>query len=183
MTGKLTPNWRAFGFPLVVRTNIANGSDIHETYEKLLTPFLEQAEDSSDNHDGLDETTTEEILEINDTRDTRSSGLPETSDKEESNGQSDTGFQFYLTDEKGTEKFSEIAADEPLEPAPKTARLNVLVSWSERMVKRYNVKPFDSLPEVFKSGFYTKKTQETVSLYKCLEAFLKEEPLGPDDMW
>jgi hypothetical protein len=25
--------------------------------------------------------------------------------------------------------------------------------------------------------------QESVSLYKCLEAFLKEEPLGPEDMW
>ncbi|KHN34173.1 Ubiquitin carboxyl-terminal hydrolase 8 [Glycine soja] len=29
----------------------------------------------------------------------------------------------------------------------------------------------------------TQRMQESVSIYKCLEAFLKEEPLGPEDMW
>ncbi|CDY16616.1 BnaC09g36570D [Brassica napus] len=45
----------------------------------------------------------------------------------------------------------------------------------------YDTCLLSSLPEVSKFG--TKRPQETVSLYKCLEAFLKEEPLGPDDMW
>lgn len=39
------------------------------------------------------------------------------------------------------------------------------------------------MPEVFKSDFLAKKPQESVSLYKCLEAFLQEEPIGPEDMW
>jgi len=39
------------------------------------------------------------------------------------------------------------------------------------------------LPEVLKPQLYARRPQESVSLYKCLEAFLKEEPLGPEDMW
>ncbi|KAL0389929.1 UNVERIFIED_CONTAM: Ubiquitin carboxyl-terminal hydrolase 8 [Sesamum calycinum] len=181
--GKLTPSWRAFGVPLVVRKNMANGSDIHEVYAKLVAPFLVPGEDSLDNNDASDNTATEEIMDTDDACLTRLSGSPETSDKEESNAQSDTKFQFYLTNEKGTEKGSEIGMGELVKPTPNPERLYVLVSWSVNMANRYDAKPLSSLPEVFKSGFFMKRPQESVSLYKCLEAFLKEEPLGPDDMW
>ncbi|ESR43742.1 hypothetical protein CICLE_v100137952mg, partial [Citrus x clementina] len=41
-----------------------------------------------------------------------------------------------------------------------------------------------NLPEVFKNGPVTKKARtEPLSLYTCLEAFLREEPLVPEDMW
>ncbi|KAL0436235.1 UNVERIFIED_CONTAM: Ubiquitin carboxyl-terminal hydrolase 8 [Sesamum radiatum] len=181
--GKLTPSWRAFGVPLVVRKSMANGSDIHEVYAKLVAPFLVPGEDSLDNNDGSDNTATEEIMDTDDACLTRLSGSPETSDKEEPNAQSATEFQFYLTNEKGTEKGSEIGMGELVKPTPNPERLYVLVSWSANMANRYDVKPLSSLPEVFKSGFFMKRPQESVSLYKCLEAFLKEEPLGPDDMW
>ncbi|KAK6119833.1 hypothetical protein DH2020_046428 [Rehmannia glutinosa] len=174
ISGKLTPSWRAFGVPLVVRKNIANGSDIRETYAKLLAPFSVRDQESVDNIDGADN---------NDTSNARLSGSPETSDKEEPDAQSGADFQFYLTNEKGTEKGSEIGMGELVKPTPMPERLFVLVSWSDKMVKLYNVEPLSLLPEVFKSGFFTKRPQESISLYKCLEAFLKEEPLGPDDMW
>ncbi|KAL0700339.1 hypothetical protein Bca4012_056461 [Brassica carinata] len=38
----------------------------------------------------------------------------------------------------------------------------------------------NDLPEVYKA---TSLVTEGVSLFSCLEAFLAEEPLGPDDMW
>ncbi|KAL7154166.1 hypothetical protein ABFS83_04G217200 [Erythranthe nasuta] len=172
--GKLTPNWRAFGVPLVVRENIANGSDFREVYAKLLAPFLVHDDDSVGNIDSSNNSATEV--------DSLLSESPRKSDEEKPvEGQSGADFQFYLTNEKGVEKNSEIGMEELVKPMP--ARLYVLVSWSEKMVKRYDVQPLTSLPEVFKSGFFTKRPQESVSLYKCLEAFLKEEPLGPDDMW
>ncbi|KAK4492297.1 hypothetical protein RD792_003100, partial [Penstemon davidsonii] len=183
LIGRSTTNWRAFGFPLVVRKNIANGSDIRETYAKLLTPFLANGEESADIHDGSEKSATEVIMEKDDISNTRLSGFPEASDKEEPDAQSDTDFQFFLTDEKGAERLSEIALEEPLKPTLVPERLNVLVSWSEKTVQCYNVRPLSSLPEVFKSGFFTRRQQESVSLYKCIEAFLKEEPLGPEDMW
>ncbi|KAL8501040.1 hypothetical protein ACS0TY_020567 [Phlomoides rotata] len=182
INGKLILNWKAFGLPLVVRKNIANGSDIREVYDKLLAPFLEPEEDPADNNDDSGNSANEVGTDVCNTKNTRLNGSPETSDKEESDAQSGADFQFYFTNEKGAEKGSEIGMDELVMPTPMPERLYVLVSWSEKMVKRY-IQPLGLLPEVFKSAFFSKKPQESVSLYKCLEAFLKEEPLGPDDMW
>ena len=48
----------------------------------------------------------------------------------------------------------------------------------------YDASYLKDLPEVHKTGFTVKKTrQEAISLFSCLDAFLTEEPLGPDDMW
>lgn len=92
-------------------------------------------------------------------------------------------FHFYLSDDKAITKGAEIVMNEPLKSTDIPGRLNVLVNWSPKMVEKYNTSLFSSLPEVFKSGFFGKRPQDSVSLYKCLEAFLKEEPLGPEDMW
>lgn len=64
------------------------------------------------------------------------------------------------------------------------SRLKVVMNWSDREHEIYDFSFLEDLPEVFKSGFMSKKTrQEAITLYSCLEAFIKEEPLGPDDMW
>lgn len=151
-------------------------------YAKLLAPFLVPEEYSVDNSNGSDNIANEVIM-MTHISNTRLSGSPEISNKEEPDAQSGTEFQFYLTNDKGTEKGCEIGIEELVKPTPMPERLYVLVSWSEKMVKRYDIQPLSLLPEVFKSAFFTKRPQESVSLYKCLEAFLKEEPLGPDDMW
>ncbi|CAL9099304.1 unnamed protein product [Musa acuminata var. zebrina] len=58
------------------------------------------------------------------------------------------------------------------------------MGWSDKEHEIYDFNFLEDLPEVFKSSFMLKKTrQEAITLYSCLEAFLKEEPLGPDDMW
>jgi len=59
----------------------------------------------------------------------------------------------------------------------------VSVSWQDNGLKQYNLDSMDSLPEVFKTVLFARRPQETCSLYACLEAFIKEEPLGPEDMW
>lgn len=62
--------------------------------------------------------------------------------------------------------------------------MRVLMDWSDREREMYNIDYMDELAEVFKPGFLSKKTrQEAVNLFSCMDAFLKEEPLGPDDMW
>ena len=63
--------------------------------------------------------------------------------------------------------------------------MQVILDWTEKEQVFYDLSFLDDLPEVYKhSGFFAKKTkQEGVNLFSCLEAFLKEEPLGPDDMW
>lgn len=136
-----------------------------------------------DKNGDVSDSTIDSITEAQSTENDGLSGSPVKSDDEDPDAQSDLGFRFYFTNEKGTEKVSEIGTGEIEKSTPMPERVYVLVSWSEEMVQRFNMKPMNSLPEVFKSGFFTKRPQESVSLYKCLQAFLKEEPLGPDDMW
>lgn len=62
--------------------------------------------------------------------------------------------------------------------------LKIMLDWTDKEHELYDTSYFKDLPEVNKSGFTAKKTrQEAISLFSCLDAFLKEEPLGPDDMW
>ena len=89
-------------------------------------------------------------------------------------------FKLYLSDDKGhvrnpIEEDSNHVLGQPM---------RLLMDWSYREHEIYNLKYMDDLPDVFKPGFMSKKTrQEAVNLFSCLDAFLKDEPLGPDDMW
>ncbi|KAF1885501.1 hypothetical protein Lal_00029390 [Lupinus albus] len=175
--GKLTPNWKAFGIPIVARLcNITDGSDLHNFYLKFLSLFRISTEETSGDFDASRKT--EEIVK------TEGITTPSLGPNEEgSDSPSDGGFQFYITDEKGTAKGSKILMNEPLVINGDLRRLHVLVSWSDKRIQQYEPLLFSSLPEVFKSSFFAKRPQEPISLYKCLEAFLQEEPLGPEDMW
>ncbi|KAG2549747.1 hypothetical protein PVAP13_9KG261500 [Panicum virgatum] len=89
-------------------------------------------------------------------------------------------FQLSMTDERGSVR-NAINTDSNRVLG---IVLRVLMDWSDREHEMYNIDYMDELPEVFKPGFLSKKTrQEAVNLFSCLDAFLKEEPLGPDDMW
>ncbi|CAK8543025.1 unnamed protein product [Lathyrus sativus] len=68
--------------------------------------------------------------------------------------------------------------------SPSSARVLVYIDWSQKLLEKYDTHPLESLPEVLKYGPVTKKARsEPLSLYTCLEAFLREEPLVPEDMW
>ncbi|GAB4858108.1 ubiquitin-specific protease ubp10 [Ancistrocladus abbreviatus] len=89
-------------------------------------------------------------------------------------------FQLFVTDERG---FSSKQVEEDYLIKPGQC-IKVMLDWTDREHELYDFSFLEDIPEVCKSGFTAKKTrQETVSLFSCLEAFLKEEPLGPDDMW
>lgn len=60
----------------------------------------------------------------------------------------------------------------------------IYVDWSQNLLEKFETHYLENLPEVFKSGPVAKKARyEPLSLYTCLEAFLREEPLVPEDMW
>lgn len=89
-------------------------------------------------------------------------------------------FHLCLTDERGT-NCRPVAKDTVIEPV---RMQKVILDWTEKEYELYDASYLKDLPEVHKSGLTVKKTkQEAISLFSCLEAFLKEEPLGPDDMW
>ncbi|CAN4100808.1 unnamed protein product [Withania somnifera] len=179
--GRLTSNWKPFGIPLAAHCRVLNRSDIRSLYLQLLTPFLVQNRDQEDEH-SFDISPTEVCTDMR-PDDKRVNGFPESISEENAADHVDMEILFYLSDDKAIAKGPEIVKDEPLQSTDIPGRLNVLVNWSPKMLEKYNTSLFSSLPEVFKSGFFGKRPQESVSLYKCLEAFLKEEPLGPEDMW
>lgn len=180
ISGKPMSGWKSFGIPLVTTlSNNVNGSDIYDLYLKLLKPFLMPPGDCSENYDSPEGIAVEEVTEMEDATSHVLGG-----DKKGTESTSDVEFQFYLTDEKGMVKGKNILINEPVPLVtvlPK--RLDVIVCWSEKHVEKYDTCRLSSLPEISKPSLFSKKPQESVSLYKCLEAFLKEEPLGPEDMW
>ncbi|KAF2287433.1 hypothetical protein GH714_039882 [Hevea brasiliensis] len=178
---RAAPNWKLFGIPLVARlSDLSNGFDLRRKYLKLLNPFLMPADDVLNDGDESGITANEDSA----MEDVPSPNVSDSNADSDGETNSDppfsTDFQFCIKDDHGG--LTEIKMNKPL-PVPNNNRLEVHVLWSEKMVERYDTYVLSSLPEVFKSQFCARRPQESVSLYKCLEAFLKEEPLGPEDMW
>ncbi|KAK4389635.1 Ubiquitin carboxyl-terminal hydrolase 10 [Sesamum angolense] len=89
-------------------------------------------------------------------------------------------FRLCITDDKGY-GCRPIVKDSLIRPG---RIVKVMLDWTEKEHELYDSSYLKDLPEVHKSGILAKKTkQEAISLFSCLDAFLKEEPLGPDDMW
>lgn len=98
----------------------------------------------------------------------------------EGTSSTDFSFQLFLTNASGL-SCKPIEKDSLLKSNP---LVKVFLDWSDKENQLYDSSYLKDLPEVHKTGFSVKKTrQEAVSLFSCLEAFLTEEPLGPDDMW
>lgn len=66
-----------------------------------------------------------------------------------------------------------------------SSSLSVLlfIDWSPKLLQKYETHYLEKVPEVFKYGPAKKARVEPLTLYACLEAFLREEPLVPEDMW
>lgn len=168
-------SWSPFGIPLVARIpNTSDGSQIHDTFKKLLRPFLNMDEDDYDDIENSDSE-----LESFPNSDNSWSSDDEMGD--DLHVPSD--FQFHITDERGMLRGRRIKVGKVLDVSVASNKVYVLVSWSKPVLRRYDTCRLSLLPEVFKHVFAAMKPQESVSLYKCLEGFLKEEPLGPEDMW
>nr|POE51027.1 ubiquitin carboxyl-terminal hydrolase 8 [Quercus suber] len=153
---QFTSKWKMFGIPLVARLpDLSCGSDIRKKFLKLLNPFLMPVEDV-----------------LNDCDDEEGSSGNEDSEM------LDATSPTVLDTDAGSD--SETLDETHLGLAKE---LEVHVVWSDKMIDKYDTCILSSFPEVFKPRTFMKRPQESVSLYKCLEAFLKEEPLGPEDMW
>ena len=92
-------------------------------------------------------------------------------------------FEFYLKSERGDGQQQKIEINELnlRETAP--SRLHVNVHWLQNASRKYATSMLNTLPEIHKLELIPKGTEDYVALHGCLEAFLKEEPLGPEDMW
>lgn len=175
-------HWKLIGCPLVtcIPKDSTGKSDIYGAVSSVIVPFVRANVHGPDvsavklngNGPSLDSivltdngTTCEEGLSTSVVDDNAYELLP---------------FQLSLTDDKGSMR-NAINTDSNRVSG---ITMRVLMDWSDKEHAMYNIDYMDGLPEVFRPGFMSKKTrQEAVNLFSCLDAFLKEEPLGPDDMW
>ncbi|KAI5425272.1 hypothetical protein KIW84_031175 [Lathyrus oleraceus] len=175
-----------FGIPVVARlSGITSGYDVRKEFLNLINPFMMQnTEETIDEYDKNDDDT-KTLNEVGEFGETNNSEEIESGGVLNSGAEDDihlwTDFEFYLLSSGCVNEVYKITSNEPLPVTMLSSKLEVAVVWSDKMLKKYDTNPLDSLPEVFKSQFFSKK--ESISIYKCLEAFLREEPLGPEDMW
>lgn len=181
--GITSPRWKAFGVPLIARTSsIISGLKVRDLYLKLLQPFLESKVAALDvDQDDGKSSPSSEVSEMD--LGTHVADFEATGDAAEEEKDFMDEFQFYLTDDKCKTMHSKIEMTESISLTGLQKQLHVLVCWQGKAMGWYNISLLNFLPEIHKSELFAERPQESVSLYACLEAFLKEEPLGPEDMW
>lgn len=162
-----------------------NGADIDFAVHKVLAPLRRKAFISSAPglKDGAENGSPSETIEVPMNSCTIQFGREGQSTEcidPVGNSSMELAFHLCLTDERGT-NCRPVAKDTVIQPV---RMQRVILDWTEKEYELYDAGYLKDLPEVHKSGLTVKKTkQEAISLFSCLEAFLKEEPLGPDDMW
>ncbi|KAH7295005.1 hypothetical protein KP509_27G028200 [Ceratopteris richardii] len=195
---------RYLGSPLITwvpEENFRTGADLYHVFERILQPLRKtptvssvNVEDAKHEENGLCNHLSEDgEMGIND------NDIPNVNASVEGNPQvkafgvcnhflkDQKLFQFYAGEERfGAKVLVEMNKELPdiFSRARSNAHIYVEVNWPQQALEEYDVKQLETAVEGMRTGFALKKQrQEAVSLYSCLEAFLKEEPLGPEDMW
>ncbi|KAK1309813.1 Ubiquitin carboxyl-terminal hydrolase 8 [Acorus calamus] len=179
--GSRTRRWTAFGIPFVTRLpNAFDGCSIQNSYLSLLNPFLR-------NKDSLvgDEGNAGKTFSVDEI--TEGARYPMSDDGSPSSEPGETmhGLEFYsyLTNEKGENILSKIEMNDSILVMRLEKPLHVLVNWPDKMNEQCDMSLFNFLPEIFEPDFFPNRPQKTVSLYECLDEFVKEEALGLEDKW
>ncbi|KAJ0106130.1 hypothetical protein Patl1_17393 [Pistacia atlantica] len=167
---------KLFGAPLVtyLEEDHLTGADIDNTVSRMLSP-LRRTYSSVKAHKGKENGF---LSEADDEPSNSCDQLMETPELEDSPSR-ELSFQLSQSDHKIT-SWKPIKKDTVIKPGQ---HIKVLLDWTDNVRELYDPSFLEDLPEVHKTGFTVKKTrQEAISLFSCLDAFLTEEPLGPDDM-
>ena len=206
----VTPQKKEFEAPLLAALpERVNGLSLQNIYLKLLNPFhlskgasslngsAGSTGDSADLMDGMPSDSGSNFQDIQFEDDPGSSNCS-TNECEiitKAPGEYDGGkadpnkerrvedFEFYLKSERADVQQQKIEINELdlLKTIP--SRLHVNVHWQQNASRQYTASMLNNLPEIHKLELTLKGTEDWVALHGCLEAFLKEEPLGPEDMW
>ncbi|KAK4787420.1 hypothetical protein SAY86_011253 [Trapa natans] len=156
--------WKPYGTPLVaaVSADEIESMDIHRTVHKMLSPFLRD--------NGLEKSDHSDMPDKN--IDTSSSSQSDTMPK----------LPIQLVDENNA--LTDLFVGEEAVKFSSSSFIHLVINWSTELSVKYDIPYLENLPEVCNYGHVSKKARtDPLSLYNCLEAFLSEEPLVPEEMW
>ncbi|GFZ20029.1 ubiquitin-specific protease 5 [Actinidia rufa] len=190
---KSTMGWKPYGTPLVSPVScdeIITRGDIQSMVHTMLSPMLRT---ESMGHPDISDTNTS--LPASDPSPTTSTTEACTdsniADSVHRDGGSlnlksatSTKLALQLVDENNVCIDLSVGEDKAVKLSSSSISILVFIDWSGKLLENYDTHYLENLPEVFRYGPVTKKARnEPLSLYTCLEAFLREEPLVPEDMW
>ncbi|XP_022929032.1 ubiquitin carboxyl-terminal hydrolase 9-like isoform X1 [Cucurbita moschata] len=171
---------KLFGTPLVtyLGEEFRSGADINAAVSKILVP-LKRTYSSTKAHSSKENGFVSEMNDEPANCSPRSVSQSIDIEEEETSSENEPSFQLLLTDDRGL-SCKPIDKDSAIKYGP---LIKVFLDWTDREHELYDVSYIKDLPPVHQTRFMKKTRQEAISLFSCLEAFLTEEPLGPDDMW
>ncbi|THU50526.1 hypothetical protein C4D60_Mb06t21150 [Musa balbisiana] len=178
--------WESYGIPLLAlisRDIIATGAAIQDILQRILAPMMgnEDIQSFSKSDSSVNAAahspqyrTHEPCLDSDD----------QLKDQEyHSKAESTYKMHLQLVDEHDT-PIDLPSEEKPITVPGSSTSLLLFINWSKKDLKKYDTHHFENHPEVFKYAPAPKRTRnEPLSLYTCLDAFLREEPLVPEDMW
>ncbi|KAK4795653.1 hypothetical protein SAY86_027979 [Trapa natans] len=171
---------KLFLTPLVMHLGDSlTGADIEKAISRMMYPLKRTCSPCKIDNGFASKTSDEPFDNSSDDSGLMNHEMLETDDEDSFTGE--LAFHLSLVEDTRASVTKPIQKDTIIKPA---LTVKVLLDWAEKEHQLYDSSYLKDLPEVHKSGFTVKKTkQEAISLFSCLDAFLKEEPLGPDDMW
>lgn len=171
---------KPFGVPLIATLpNAATGRTIQDIFLKLMNPFIRSQGAASNVENDVENSSKDVKMDSSNMIDNKG-----TEDAAKNGDNVGSQFEFYhnSADEKNHETRTKIEIDDLVSLTGESKQVHTLVNWEDKALEMYDIKLLISLPEIYKPGLFMKKP-EPISLYACLDAFLKDEPLGPEDMW
>ncbi|KAL5744951.1 hypothetical protein ACOSP7_026097 [Xanthoceras sorbifolium] len=174
--------WKPYATPLVSaisRDEAITRGNIQKITQTMLSPLL-KGESLSTSVAAVDPSCAISSSE------TCTDSSSKTINKDVSNSKAGASpkLPLQLVDESGACIDLSVGEEKSIRISSSSTSIVVYVDWSQKLLETYNTHLLENLPEVFKYGPVTKKARsEPLSLYTCLEAFLREEPLVPEDMW
>ncbi|KAJ0099669.1 hypothetical protein Patl1_21108 [Pistacia atlantica] len=185
-----TSRWKPYGMPLVSfisRYDVITRGNIQTLAHTMLSPLLKR--ESLRHTEISDPSTSMAVVDPSSAISSSDARLESSSKivkKDVSGSKALTlpKLPLYLVDESNARIDLSVGEEKAIR-LPSSSTLTVVqIDWSQKLLEKYNINSLENLPEVFKYGPVTKKARtEPLSLYTCLEAFLREEPLVPEDMW
>ncbi|KAJ9141160.1 hypothetical protein P3X46_031732 [Hevea brasiliensis] len=181
--------WKPYGTPLLSSISchdVVTRGDIQTAVHKMLSSFL-RAESSR--HTEIADSNN--LVAESDACHDSSSGEAYTDPVSDSIMNSSSSkalallrLPLQLADESNTLTDLSVGEEEVIRLSSSATAIIVYVDWSQELLESYDTHYLENLSEVLKYGPVNKKARtEPLSLYTCLEAFLREEPLVPEDMW
>ncbi|XP_073304199.1 ubiquitin carboxyl-terminal hydrolase 5-like isoform X3 [Primulina huaijiensis] len=181
--------WKPYGTPLVSPISCDDTitrSDIQLIVHTMLSPMLRTKNPGAVTSRNASVTTFDESHSA---RISEACADANTADLRKGNGSSSKPvtlpkLPLQFVDENNACIDLTVGDDKVVKLSSSSMSILVFFDWSQKLLGSYDTSQIENLPEVCKYGHLGKKARnEPLSLYACLESFLREEPLVPEDMW